>query len=311
MSNLPDMPLLSISSSATIDKCLKLPTTVSDIFICSYPKSGTTWMQHIVISLLLLHREKSGCHLPALSYEHVSDFAPFFEIDSHWNENELIPPIQNRHNQLGRRLFNTHLRGDMLPGGTPKKCKFIYIHRSPLDACVSFYHHLSHQHEGCYEKSLNEFFDEWIAGKLPFGTWSDHILSYASLVANGEVFLLSYEDMVGNLEESVDKLAKFLELDDCLTSQDVKSILPLFSFSIMKKDLNKFQPKSVTWKKDFNFLRKGVVGDEKETLSDEQRLRFKAHLDSRYFSKEIKEHFKDKHATFDSKKFVNRLIGYQ
>ena len=179
----------------------------------------------------------------------------------------------------------------MLPGGSPKKSKFIYITRSPLDACVSFYHHLSHQREGCYEKSFNEFFDEWVEGKIPFGTWSDHILSYASLVANGEAYLLSYEDMVNNLEESVHRLVKFLELDDFITSEDVKNILPLFSFNAMKKDLNKFQPKSVTWKKDFKFLRKGAVGDEKEALNDEQRCQFKMHLVQKEFFDKIMTQF--------------------
>lgn len=287
MDSLPDMPLLTISSPATIEKCSKLATHPSDIFICSYPKSGTTWMQHIVISLLLLHREKNGRNSSTLSYDHVSDFAPFFEIDPHWNESGIIPQIQDRHNQLGRRVFNTHLRGDMLPGGAPKTSKFIYITRSPLDVCVSFYHHLSHQMEGCYEGSLNEFYDDWIDGKIPFGTWPDHLLSYASLVANKDVGLFSYEEMIGDLEESVDRLVHFLELDDYLTKEDVKDILPLFSFDSMKKDLKKFQPKSVKWKGNFTFLRKGTIGDEKDMLSNEQRLQFKANLDSINFFEKI------------------------
>lgn len=39
------MPLLPISSTATIEMCRNLELRDSDIFICSYPKSGTTWMQ--------------------------------------------------------------------------------------------------------------------------------------------------------------------------------------------------------------------------------------------------------------------------
>lgn len=42
---LPPMPLLPISSSKTISMCRNLELRDSDIFICSYPKSGTTWMQ--------------------------------------------------------------------------------------------------------------------------------------------------------------------------------------------------------------------------------------------------------------------------
>ncbi|MGH7954331.1 MAG: sulfotransferase domain-containing protein [Gloeomargaritales cyanobacterium] len=50
----PQMTLLSITSLPTIQLCSNFPTRSSDIFTCSYPKSGTTWMPHIIISLLIL-----------------------------------------------------------------------------------------------------------------------------------------------------------------------------------------------------------------------------------------------------------------
>ena len=45
--NLPIMPLLPISSKQTTGFCRSLQLLDSDVFICSYPKSGTTWMQVI------------------------------------------------------------------------------------------------------------------------------------------------------------------------------------------------------------------------------------------------------------------------
>eukprot|EP00558_Chaetoceros_sp_UNC1202_P001835 CAMPEP_0197257672 /NCGR_PEP_ID=MMETSP1429-20130617/79545_1 /TAXON_ID=49237 /ORGANISM="Chaetoceros sp., Strain UNC1202" /LENGTH=209 /DNA_ID=CAMNT_0042721581 /DNA_START=1 /DNA_END=630 /DNA_ORIENTATION=+ len=161
--------------------------------------------------------------------------------------------------------------------------KFIYLIRSPLDTCVSFYHHLSHQVEGCYEKSIDDFFREWMDGEIPFGSWTDHLLSYAPLIAADKVFLLSYEDMVNDLKGSVIKLVKYLEMDDVLTTGDIDEIVPSFSFQSMKKDLNRFQPKSVTWKNDFKFLRKGVVGDQKQQLSNASRNEFEKRIDANQF----------------------------
>jgi hypothetical protein len=62
-SSFPPMPLLPITSPATIEKCKSLPLRPSDVFVCSYPKSGTTWTQHIVLSLILAdarHRSSSS-----------------------------------------------------------------------------------------------------------------------------------------------------------------------------------------------------------------------------------------------------------
>ena len=38
-------------------------------------------------------------------------------------------------------------------------------------------------------------------------------------------------------------------------------ILPSFTFNVMKDNIQKFQPKSVGWLNDFQFLRRGVSGD--------------------------------------------------
>jgi hypothetical protein len=41
---LPSMPLLTISSPVTVAACAAFSLRSTDIFICSYPKSGTTWL---------------------------------------------------------------------------------------------------------------------------------------------------------------------------------------------------------------------------------------------------------------------------
>ena len=308
-----EMPLLTISSPSTIEKCKHLILFPNDIFICSYPKSGTTWTQHIILSLLLRHRQikereayehenenEHDVHVPKklqLPYGHVSDYAPFFEIDPHWSGEQLIPEIRARHAELGRRIFNTHLRWDMLPSDSnnneePTHAKFIYILRSPLDVCVSFYHHLSHQVEGCYEHSLTQFFHEWMDGKLPFGSWDDHVCSYLPAMAcEKNVFLLSYEDMVQDLQGCVEKLVEFLELGDTLNETDVADLLPSFTFEHMKKDLDRFQPKSVTWKNDFQFLRKGKIGEHKVELGTDERKAFEQYLKEKNFSQDVKAVF--------------------
>jgi hypothetical protein len=160
-----------------------------------------------------------------IPYNHVSDYAPFFEIDARWQQQEspdkairgskdrdsscrsvLADSVQKNHARLGRRVFNTHLRWDMLPkkreqtkdGSTshdgnfdkeeeerrPQCGKFIYITRNQIDVVSSFYHHLSNQKEGTYTDTFDTFARDWMQGKIPFGSSLDHLISFAEGFAN-------------------------------------------------------------------------------------------------------------------------------
>jgi hypothetical protein len=89
--------------------------------------------------------------------------------------------------------------------------------------------------------------------------------------------------MIVNLRETVDRIAKYLELDDVLQEKDIDELMPTFTFDSMKKDLTMFQPKSVTWKNDFKFLRRGVIGDSSRELSEEEVATFEKHLNEIHF----------------------------
>ena len=316
------MPLLPITSPETIEACKSLPLRPSDIFICSYPKSGTTWTQHIVLSLILADRRcrlnKERCSDSkdkdvdddVISYEHVSDFAPFYEIDAHWDlsnsNNCLAETVQKNHHRLNQRVFNTHLRWDMLPKEQeqthedkrerqsnqlrlrPECGKFIYVTRNLLDVCASFYHHLSNQKEGTYTESYDTFARDWMAGKVAFGSPVHHLLSFAEGFGDNfyrnclqdstgntkdqPLLLLSYQDMKVNLRQQVLRIINFLDLRNISMDMLDNEILPTFEFQSMKENIHKFQPKSVTWLNNFQFLRKGVVGDGKNlmTIEDEK-----------------------------------------
>jgi hypothetical protein len=159
------MPLLPITSERTVALCAALPLREGDVFVASFPKSGTTWMQHIV------HTLATDGQSPLA---HVSDACPFFEVDRTWGaDGSLAASVQANHAKLHRRVFNTHLRWSMMPKSHPG-ARYVYMTRRAADACVSFYHHLAHQaaEDGGFDGTLDEFIVEWSAGRAPFGSWS-------------------------------------------------------------------------------------------------------------------------------------------
>ena len=157
--------MLPITSDATLGFCAGLPLHDGDVFVASFPKSGTTWMQHIV------HTLATDGESPLA---HVSEACPFFEVDRTWDASTgaLAPAVQANHAKIDRRIFNTHLRWGMMPRGHAG-ARYVYLTRRAADACVSFYHHLAHQSadDGGYTGDLAAFVDDWCNGRAPFGSW--------------------------------------------------------------------------------------------------------------------------------------------
>ena len=263
-----------------------------------------------------------------ISYNHVSDYAPFFEIDSHWQQLPSSPSnsgkmvlaesVRKNHDRLRRRVFNTHLRWDMLPKRRkvstssttqeedgdnarssessimnkerPQCGKFIYITRNQIDVVASFYHHLSNQKEGTYTDTFETFVQDWMEGKIPFGSSLDHLMSFAAGFADNlydtssshdghevddcdetsnqdqPLLLLSYERMKSNLQTEVLRIISFLNLTHIPLDVLTDELLPSFEFNSMKNDIDKFQPKSVGWLNGFQFLRRGVTGDGRRLM---------------------------------------------
>jgi len=52
--------------------------------------------------------------VPAPEFDHVSSYAPFFEIDPHWHDDGRFREPAG-FEDTSRRMFNTHLLFDMLP----------------------------------------------------------------------------------------------------------------------------------------------------------------------------------------------------
>ena len=119
----------------TLEACGSLKLDKNTVFICSYPKSGTTFMQNIVF-----HVVTKG----ARELDHISNYAPFFEDDKTWSfesgEAQLRKDIQKFQREIKWRMFNTHLWWSMLPKNGD--AKYIYVVRNARDVCCSFYHHL-------------------------------------------------------------------------------------------------------------------------------------------------------------------------
>ncbi|GFU54161.1 sulfotransferase 1C4 [Nephila pilipes] len=172
-----------------------------DLVISSYPKNGTTWLQHIVFLLLGRGRAPRGMM-------QVIEAMPFPEQDG---------PCQN-----SRPLaVKYHLPFRLTP--LLEEARFLYVARNPKDTCVSYYHFLK-KLPGYHIDSFDEFFDAFLTGEVPYGDHLEHVLEWSEAAAlRPNVFFLTYEDLSKNREDAIRRIARFLNIE----AQDTFSGKPL------------------------------------------------------------------------------------
>ena len=267
MENHTRMPLLPISTPRTLQACKNLQCKNNTVFIASYPKSGTTWLQNIVFELA-----SNG----NIDLDHISNYCPFYEAESIWTFSEEGTPtlekISEYQQRLGLQIFNTHLLPSMLP--MQGKEKYIYIVRNPKDVCTSYYRHLSSQavEDGGYKGTLDQFVDEWCNGEIAYGTWRNHVSNWETEKSNPALLFLQYEELKKDLKANVTKISEHLGLKR--TEEEVQRVVEASSFQRMRANQAKFHPRSVQWRdQSFNFLRKGIVGDSQNLLRAEHHQR--------------------------------------
>ncbi|XP_034380863.1 amine sulfotransferase-like isoform X2 [Arvicanthis niloticus] len=234
-----------------------------DVFIITYPKSGTIWTQQI-LSLIYFEGHRNNT-------ENIStiDRAPFLE----YNINNL-----DYAKMSSPRIFTTHLPYYLVPKGLKeKKTKTLYIYRNPKDVLISFFHFSNWVVTFEPTDTIDNYLEKFLDGKVLGSRWFDHIRGWYEHRHDFNIMFLSYEDLKKDLRSSVLKICNFLEKE--LSEEDVDAVVRQATFQNMKSDpvanYNYIMNKEVGVRNnDGYFLRKGTIGDWKNHLTVEQNERF-------------------------------------
>nr|XP_043902147.1 amine sulfotransferase-like [Solea senegalensis] len=242
-----------------LDDLLDFELRPTDVFLVTYPKSGTVWMQQILVQIMdTAHPEQAE----GLSNR---DRVPWLE------ERSADNPFRDRPDP---RMFGSHLPFEMLPLDIKaKQVKVVYVWRNPKDIVVSSYHFAHSWVLLETPKSFEDFFDQFLNGDVYMGSWFDHVKEYYAQQDQVNIHFVQYENLLKDLRGEVVKLCAFLGKD--LTDEAIDRIVDMSTFKSMKnnttanyKDLiEKGRYKEET-------MRKGVAGDWKNHFTVAQNERF-------------------------------------
>ncbi|CAF3200330.1 unnamed protein product [Rotaria sp. Silwood2] len=245
-----------------------------DIFILTYPKSGTTWMQVILYTLM-----NDG---KAFDDDMGDYFArtPFLDtVGEKGLKNMHKPYVMKTHIPFNRLSYN-------------QKAKYICVIRNPKDVCVSLYH-FSHTVFGIPEdqKSFDVYFENFINGNIVYGNYFKNLAAVWQHRNDGNVFLTSFEEMKQNLSEVIRRLAQFMNIE--LKDNLLDHTMTYSSLSYMKERFDKAYRAQASialaaeeldsaWPMDrinlevtpsYVLVREGAVGKWSSIMSEEQAQR--------------------------------------
>ncbi|XP_057597662.1 sulfotransferase 1C2-like [Hippopotamus amphibius kiboko] len=237
-----------------------------DLLICTFPKSGTTWIQEIVDMI-----EQSGdvekCQREAIQHRH-----PLLERarppqPSGVEKARAVPPP---------RVRRTHLPTQLLPPSCwENNCKLLYVARNAKDCMVSYYHFQRMNQTLPSPGTWEQYFETFISGKVGWGSWFEHVIGWWEMRDRCQILFLFYEDIKRDPKQEIQKVMQFMgkNLDEVVLDRIVQET----TFEKMKANPmtnRSTAPKAILDQSISPFMRKGTVGDWKNHFTVAQNERF-------------------------------------
>ena len=214
-----------------------------DLYIVSFPKSGTTWLNFLLTNVNL---KMSGKDQQVTFFNH-DDFIPDIEQVRCIKENILPFP--------GHRIIKSHTEFN------PLYQKIIYLVRDPRDVMVSYYWFLKKL--GAFQEDISQLIRSQTYG---IAAWCRHVQGWVEKTSvQNKIDFIRYEDMKLVPLKVLTRI--YTLLGHKIPAEVLDQSLALSSFENMKKLETDYNYGGDFRFPGYEFIRKGKSGDYRTEIS--------------------------------------------
>jgi len=223
----------------------------NDIFVSTYPKSGTTWMQFLAHNVRLLRENAFQDEEKAMAFNEITEKVPWDILAEDCRGLGTIGGAQDlRAGQSktdpknGLRLFKSHESVGTIAKRKEEgaMARYVIVCRNPEDVFHSFYQFLpAYCGIDPKEISAETFCEAIFAGASHSGqywAWNMDWFKFAEKHRE-HVLMVCFEDMKEDLASVIKKVAKLMG-EDFISSTDLKEMCRRGSFEYMREHKTKF-----------------------------------------------------------------------
>ncbi|XP_002737069.1 sulfotransferase 1B1-like [Saccoglossus kowalevskii] len=264
---------LMSTATNSIENIKNFEVRDDDVFIASYPRSGTYWLTRVVRAIKTLNKS-------TMDVDHAIMDDLFFTLS--WKpfpdspDSSKYSSALDKYNKCSTSSPRT-IGFQMLPEFLPtqyyeKKPKTIYLHRNPKDVAVSWYfYHLTSNFLG-KPTSWEQYFEEFLKGNVEKGSPFENIKQWCKYKNNPDLLWIKYEDMLKDPKNEYYKVARFL--DRPMSEEEMKVVMHVCDINYMKQFFKRDPFAQNIMTEGHKYVRQGNTGDWKNYFTVAQNEAF-------------------------------------
>ncbi len=214
-----------------------------DVFVATYPKCGTTWVQQIVHGI-----RGNG----SMDFDEITEVIPWIEMAYDLGQDCDAPQVALP------RAFKTHLNWDDVNKGA----RYIYVIRDPKQVLLSFYHFLSGFMFAPGSISLDAFTESYfLSGSSKSGRYWEHLRSWWPQRNEEHTLFLTFDGLKEDLDGSVRRIADFIGCQ--LNEEQNQRVIHQSSYAFMREHADQFDDHYlIDRRRETSGLPPGTVGSK-------------------------------------------------